>query len=315
MDIPQPTQNLALIIGASGIDVIGVPDGSPEARTTTPGRIRIFYGGIARNVAENLAHLGQPVSLITAVGEDALGMDILEHLRKAGVDISGCVRCDACNTGVYLAILSDNGERTIALADRRNVDQVSPESINRQSKTFQQAGMVFLDANLSPETIRAVMKLARKFKVPVCADPASTSLATRLIPFLPQIEIITPNAQEAAALLGWPNDPLDLPQTMLAARSLLDMGVKTALITMGEKGVCYSSAETNGHIPSILTNVVDPTGAGDSLTSVVIYAYLNGISVDDGIRLGVSAASLTLREYGPINPNLSLETIYENLVI
>ncbi len=315
MDIPQPTQNMALIIGASGIDVIGVPDGSPEARTTTPGRIQIFYGGIARNVAENLAHLGQPVSLITAVGEDALGMDILEHLRKEGVDISGCIRCDACNTGVYLAILGPNGERTFALADRRNVDQLSPTIINRQSEKFQIAGMVFLDANLSPETIKAVMKQARKYKVPVCADPASTTLAARLIPFLSQIEMITPNAQEAAALLGWPDDPLDLSQTMLAARSLVDKGVKTALITMGEKGVCYASAETNGHIPSILTNVVDPTGASDSLTSVVIYAYLNGISIDDGIRLGVSAASLTLREYGPINPNLSIETIYENLVI
>ncbi len=315
MDNPQPDRNLALIIGASGIDVIGVPDTSLDSTTTTPARIRVFYGGVARNVAENLAHLGQPVSLITAVGEDALGMDILEHLQKEGVDVAGCLRCDACNTGVYLAILSKEGERSLAMADRRNVDQLIPAFIELQSNAFQKAGILFLDANLSPPAIRTVMKLAHKFKVPVCADPASISLASRLIPYLSQLEMITPNAQEAAALVGWSDEVLDLPKTMVAARRLVELGVKTALITMGEKGVCYASAETNGHIPSILTNVVDPTGAGDSLTSVVIYAYLNGISIDDGIRLGVSAASLTLREYGPINPNLSMETIYENLVI
>jgi pseudouridine kinase len=91
--------------------------------------------------------------------------------------------------------------------------------------------------------------------------------------------------------------------------------VKTVIIPMGEKGVWYATSETSGQIPSILTKVVDPTGAGDALTSVVLYGLLNELSIDDAVRLGVSAASLTLRRFGSVVPDLDLETIYENLVI
>jgi pseudouridine kinase len=203
----------------------------------------------------------------------------------------------------------------MAMVDRSNIGEITPGYLQRLESIFEQAEMIVLDANLPPSTIKAAIKFARKFHTPVCADPASVSLAGRLKPFLPYLEIINPNVQEAAALLDWDEEVLSLPQTMQAARQLVEVGVKTAIIPMAEKGVCYASTDTNGHIPSILTNVVDPTGAGDALTSVVIYSFLNSISIDDGVRLGVSAASLTLRQYGAVLPELSLETIYENLVI
>jgi pseudouridine kinase len=91
--------------------------------------------------------------------------------------------------------------------------------------------------------------------------------------------------------------------------------VDIALITMAEFGVCYATSETNGHFPAIRTNIVDPTGAGDALTAAVIFALLNEIELDDAIRLGVSAASLTLRYPGTVDPNLSLEKLYDQLLI
>jgi pseudouridine kinase len=100
-----------------------------------------------------------------------------------------------------------------------------------------------------------------------------------------------------------------------AAKSLVGQGVKLAIVTLAEQGLCYATSETSGSIPAIRTQVVDPTGAGDALTSAVIFALLNDIPLDDAVRLGVSAASLTLRYRGAVVPDLSLEKLYDQLVI
>ncbi len=91
--------------------------------------------------------------------------------------------------------------------------------------------------------------------------------------------------------------------------------MKIVLITLAEFGVVYASSETSGHIPAMRTTIVDPTGAGDALSATVIYSLLHGISLDDAIRLGVTAASLTLRHRGTVIQDLSLELLYDQLVI
>jgi pseudouridine kinase len=90
-------------------------------------------------------------------------------------------------------------------------------------------------------------------------------------------------------------------------------GVEIALVTMAEFGVGYATAETSGHIPAIQTDVVDPTGAGDAQTAAVLFGLLNGIPLDESVRLGASAAALTLRTPGSVVPGLSLERLYDEL--
>jgi pseudouridine kinase len=84
---------------------------------------------------------------------------------------------------------------------------------------------------------------------------------------------------------------------------------------LGQFGVCYATSDTSGQIPAIRTEIADPTGAGDAMTATVIFALLNDIPLDDAVRLGVSAATLTLRHPGAVLPDLSLEKLYDQLVI
>ena len=87
------------------------------------------------------------------------------------------------------------------------------------------------------------------------------------------------------------------------------------VIALAAFGVCYATSETSGYIPAIRTEILDPTGAGDALTATVLFALLNDMPIDDAVRLGVSAASLTLRYPGSVVPDLSLEKLYDHLVI
>jgi pseudouridine kinase len=191
---------------------------------------------------------------------------------------------------------------------------ITPELLNEAEPLFQSARMVFIDANLSAEAIAEVIRLAQKAGIPVSADPTSRHLAARLTPHLRSIHLITPNAGEAEILLGRSIPQEDPSNAVQAAQELVMRGVCIALISLAEFGVAYATRENRGHFPALHTTIVDPTGAGDALTAAVLFAILNDIPLDEAVRLGISAASLTLRSRQTVVPDLSLERLYEEIM-
>ncbi len=309
------TEASALVIGASGLDVVSRVEGEVRPGTSNPARIRASFGGVARNVAENLARLGQPVSLLSVIGKDRIGADVLSHTRQAGVDVSHVYTTEKFPTGFYMGVLDGDGYRQFAFDDMRVMQELTESYLLYHADLFEQAAMVFVDANLSASALATVFGLARKYKLPVCADPTSGSLALGILPYLNQLKMITPNSVEAGILAGQPFDPADSLAAIDAARYLVNQGVETVLVTLEEFGVCYASSETTGHLPALRTSIVDPTGAGDALTAAVIFALVNNIDLDDAARLGLSAAALTLRHPGTVCPDLTLEKLYDELAI
>lgn len=283
--------------------------------TSNPARIRRSYGGVARNVAENLARLGQPVSLVTVVGMDPEGDDLLTYTQQAGVNVSAVLRTEEYPTGFYMGVLNNRGRLEFAVDDMRLMSELTPEYLQEHEALFKTASMLFIDANLSEKTLHKTFSLARKARVPVCADPTSSTLAERLKDHLSKLYLITPNSTEAGILTGLSFESSERKTTIEAARFLVNQGVQIALVTLAEFGVCYATSETTGHISAIRTKIIDPTGTGDALTAAIIFALLNDIPLDDAIRLGVSAASLTLRYPGTVYPDLSLEKLYDQLLI
>ena len=304
-----------LVLGAAGMDVVGRLESDLQPATSNPARIRRSYGGVARNVAENLARLGQSVQLITVIGDDANGLEILEHTAKAGVNVSTVLRSKQYPTGYYMGVVNGDGKLQYAVDDMRLLEEITPYYLQEQEALFKSASLVFVDANLPVKTLRAAVNLAKRAKIPICADTASFTLAERLVKFLPKYYLVTANSKEAGVLTGLSFEAADRDAAMEAARSLVNQGVRIALVTLAEYGVVYATSETTGHISAIRTRITDPTGAGDAMTAAVLFALLNDIDLDDAIRLGVSAASLTLRHPGSVYPNLSLEALYDQLLV
>ena len=125
--------------------------------------------------------------------------------------------------------------------------------------------------------------------------------------------MITPNEAEASALCPHPVPHADREQALDAARHLVSQGVEAAVVTMAEFGVAYATAQTSGHIPAVKTEILDPTGAGDALVAAILFALQNSIPIDEAVRLGASAAALTLRTSGSVVPDLSIERLYDQL--
>lgn len=313
--IPDPEAPV-LVIGGAGIDIIGSLTGELMPGSSTPAHIRTSFGGVARNVAENLARLGHAVDLISVVGDDDEGERLLDRVSVAGVRVEGVVRSRAFSTGAYLGIVNAKGGLEYALDDMQAIHALTPEKIRDREGYFKEAGLLFIDANIPVKTLRTIMSLARKNHLLVCADPTSATLAIRLQPYLDSLFLITPNSREAAFFCRPSYETIaDRYRAQEAAKHLVSHGVELAIITLAEMGLCYATTETSGYIPALHTNIVDPTGAGDALSAAAIFALLNEIPIDDAVRLGVSAASLTLGCPGAVVPDLSLEMLYDQLVI
>jgi len=304
-----------LVIGATLIDSKGKPLAGMEPHTSNPAQLRVTRGGTARNVAENLGLLGADVSLITAIGDDLIGHHLMEQTAAANVNIQHVQVIRGESTGAYLAIIDEDGSLAVALDDVSVMHHITPGLLYRKRRLFRDADMVMMDGSLDPEAIEMVVKLCREYKVPLAADPSSARLAYKLRPYLPDIHLIVPNENESIELcqVGFIGEDPDISLDL--ARSLVQRGVTIAVLTLADFGLAYATSQEVGYVPPRYSQIVDTTGTGDSVTAAIMFAYLNDLEVIEAIRLGAAAASLTLQTAETVVPGLSLDMLYEHLII
>ncbi|HEX2905420.1 MAG TPA: PfkB family carbohydrate kinase, partial [Phototrophicaceae bacterium] len=218
-------------------------------------------------------------------------------------------------TSTYLALLEPDGNLKVAIGDFEVMQAVDAEYLRQHEHLFADAEMIVIDATLADEALAVLFELAERHQVRVCADPTTPMLAGKLCPYIPQLHLVVPNAAETIALCGLVDAVHDRETAINAARQLVSLGAYIAVVTMGDKGLAYADGSGGGFIRAIHTNVVDTTGAGDALTGAVIFGLLNEVPLDEAMRLGVTAASLTLQTAETVVPNLSQELLYDELAI
>lgn len=307
--------NHILVIGATLLDTKGKPTAGLEPGTSNPASIRHSRGGTARNVAENLARLGADPVLISAVGDDRTGRHLLDYTAEAGVNIDHVLRVEGYNSGSYIALLDEDGSLSVALDDVSVIENITPGYLYQRRKFFRDACLVMIDGSLNPDTTATAAHLARKYKVPLCADPSSARLASRLCPYLDSLDLVVPNEAEAAVITGTEFTGYNPDTSMEAALWLTKAGVGTAVVTLSDFGLVYSTSDETGHIPARYSEMADSTGTGDAVSAAIIFGMINNLPTIEAIRLGAAAASLTLQTNETVVPDLSLDLLYNHLIV
>lgn len=302
-----------VVIGSASIDTTAQPNRALEWGLPNPGVIRHRVGGVARNIAENLARLEIPTYLITAIGSDTNGARIQRKCIEAGIDCSLFQQVEGKHSANYMKLFDENGKGMVAVSDFDIVDTIDKDLILRHEDLIAEAEMIVVDATLSDTTLQAIFAISTENNLRVAADPTTPLLAGRLCPYIDQLFLIVPNASETNSLCGVMTQANDRESAITAARSLVSMGAELAVVTMGESGLAYADSGGSGFIKAIKTDVVDTAGAGDAFTGAVIFGVLNGVQVDEAMRLGVTAASLTLESRQTVLPTLTQELLFDNL--
>jgi pseudouridine kinase len=294
-----------VVIGGANVDVKARSAAPATRRTSNPGRVSLASGGVARNIAENLARLGIRTHLVAAVGRDALGDNLLAQTSAAGVRVEFIHRTDL-PTGTYTAVLDSDGELILAVADMAATDELRPSHINAARDVIAAAGLVVLDGNLAPASLEHALDLASAAAVRTMLEPVSVPKAKMLTAFITAdrpLYALTPNQDELTALTGQP--ARTDRQLRVAADSLHKRGVENVWIRLGEKGSLLSASGDATFIPAEPATVEDVTGAGDSMLAAFCYALLEGKGPVDAARYGHAAAALTIASPHTVRPDLT----------
>ncbi len=304
-----------LVIGATLLDTKGKPLAGLAPGTSNPAEIRSSRGGTARNVAENLARLGAEAVLISAVGDDPTGRQLLIQTAEAGVNLDYVRMLPGEATGSYIALLESDGLLSVALDDVRVMETITPDYVNRHRSLFRDASMVMFDGSLTEATMKTVVRLAKEYRVPLCADPASARLAYKLRPYLSDLTLVVPNQVEEAELCAVDFPGYDPSAGLMLAHRLLTAGVEMVVVTLSDFGLDYATTDESGYIPPSHIRFVDSTGTGDAVTAAIMFGLLNELSPIEAIRLGAAAAAITLQSPETVVPDLSLDMLYEHLIV
>ncbi len=293
-----------IVIGGANVDIKGRASGSFVGATSNPGEVTVSVGGVARNIAENLARLGLDVSLLTVLGDDANGKLVRETTTAAGVDLSLTLTGPGA-TGTYLVILDRKGELQSAVNAMQSIEWLKPEHLDAVAAHLAKADMLVADCNIDVSCLEWLCAFSARTGVRLLIEPVSVPKAKKLLKFARSKPVfaITPNQQQLEALTHEPS--LDA-----AIVKLHGLGFENVIVHRGAHGAVASSSKERSSIEAIATNVVaDVTGAGDAAVAGLIAGLLEGLPLDKAAALGQAAASLKLSCRDSVSAQLSRDRL------
>ena len=294
------TGNYAVVVGGVNVDIGGRSHAKLVEADSNPGKVSITLGGVGRNIAHNMSLLGVDVKMLTAIGEDVYGNRIAESCRTLGIDASRALRVSDCATSTYLYIADEAGEMAMALSDMEICDRITPSYLSANQQVLQNAQVVVADTNVPTETL---VYLAENCSAPIFCDPVSTIKAEKLRPVLNKIHTLKPNRLEAELLSGV--EIHSKADAEAAAKVLMDKGVQRVFLSMGTEGMYAATAETQIWMENIPGDMVNTTGCGDSVMAALVWAWMNDLDLEETLKAGLAAGSITMESSETINPAMS----------
>ncbi len=301
-----------LVIGSAVLEINARPIAVLQPGIRQTGHIYQSVSGVARNIAENLARLDIETVLLSAVADDDIGQHVITHSSLAGVDCGHVLRVSDARTATAV-LLYQSEDNCTRVDDLGIAEALDSDYLLEHEWLFENAALIVMDATLSEEAMDTLFELAARYQARVCADPTAPRLASRLSKYIANLYLIVPNASETAALCSLDEPATDRESAIGTAQRLVNMGANIAVVTLGERGLAYADSSGGGYLRAIHTEDVDTSGAGDALSGAVIFGILNDVPIDEAMRLGVAAASLTLLSEDTVLQSLNADMLYDEL--
>jgi len=274
-------------------------------QTSQPGSSSETRGGVARNVAENLAQLGEGVKLISIVGNDDAGRAIIDATSSIGVDTTLVERNSSGVTGTYTAIMQPTGELYLGVADMGIIDHLDAQVIDRSWQHIASSRLVFVETNCSVSLLAVLIKRCLHNEIPLAIDAVSIPKFKRLPDDLHGVEYLFCNLDEAQAVHG------NFPPAAVA-KKISERGAKNIVITNGADPITCLTPEGITTIETPKTEIVDVSGAGDAFVAGFLHGILEQNKPVQATQMGVVAAGLTVQSELRNSPDLTAEIVAQH---
>lgn len=275
---------------------------SPEAPVMVVEQMETtFAAGGASNVAVNIVAMDGRASIVSVVGQDAMGEQLCAELARQGVSHAGVVVDPSRPTTVKTRIVAHNQQ--VVRVDREQRMAISPEVVQQMVKRVQSelrncGAILFSDYSkgvLTEELVASVLDLARSAGVPVFANPKPANIRQYR-----GLSLISLNQSEAEAVTGVSLS--DLSAMNEAGNRLMQLcGVEAAVITLGGRGLAlFETGKDWRHLPVVPLEVYDPCGCGDSAIAAATLARAAGADWVEAAMLANLAGNAKVRKLGVV---------------
>ncbi|MBC2851152.1 winged helix-turn-helix transcriptional regulator [Cetobacterium sp. 8H] len=292
------------VIGGTNIDISATSYSPLKDYDSNPGKVNTSFGGVARNIADNLSRLNQDVELLTVLGDDFNSDEIKRNCKTLGIGISNALTMPNSATSTYISILNDNKDMKIAISAMDLYENLTIEYIKSKKDIIEESKLCIIDTNIPKETIDFIVN---NFNIPIFLDCVSTTKALKIVDIIGKFHTIKPNKLEAEAISGI--KITDSASLQKCAEFFINKGVKQVFISLGEKGVFFSNGKIYSQHQSFKTSILNTTGAGDAFMAGIAYSYIEGLDILESCRNGIACATIAISSDKTISDNMNLENI------
>ena len=301
------------ILGVFVADTAYRADRPPRMGETIMGNsFALGPGGKGSNQAVAAARAGGDVHFISKLGRDPFADMALATWADAGVHPAVTQHEDSYTGAAYIFIEEDSGNNAIIICPGV-AGTISAADVEGQRGLIEGAGIFMTQLEQPMEAAVAGLQIAREAGVTTILNPAPA--APLPDGMLALCDYVTPNETEAEALTGI--TVASTADAIRAAQHLLDQGVGTAIITLGENGVLLHDGTTPVHVPVVRAGpVVETTGAGDAFNGGFATGLSQGMAPAEAARFGCATAGISVTRAGtaPSMPSRAeIERILESL--
>ena len=274
------------VVGSINVDMTVTAERIPKKGETLRGdSLHYIPGGKGANQAVAMAKLGAEVEMFGLVGDDAMGVKMIDNLKAQGVkcDHIGTVKGESTGTAVITVGESDNTIIVVAGANGK----VDKNYIDGVKDALLAQDMVVLQHEIPLETVAYIVNLMSQHGVPVVLNPAPAANVPAEI--VEKVTYLTPNEHEAVLIFG----------EGASTEELLRKYPEKLIITQGSRGVSTCLADgTILTVPARKVEVVDTTGAGDTLNGAFAVRRAAGDDMEKALIYANAAASLSIGKFG-----------------
>ncbi|KTD05069.1 carbohydrate kinase, pfkB family [Fluoribacter gormanii] len=305
----DPLMNRKIIcVGGISIDRKLTSIHKLQLGTSNPVSSISTFGGVAHNVAKNLALLTNNVHIYSVVGQDNNGLEAIANLKSMNVGIENILTIHGKPTAHYDVLLDEEGELFLALADMEIFDHVPLDQFTQSWCEWNNEEIVFLDTNLPHAIIEYAMQIARTQNIKLCIDPVSVIKAQKLPPCLDNLFLLKPDRFEAEVLTQ--SHIHSVSDCIKAGQLLLDKGVRNCIISLGKAGYVIVNETVQKHVPAFFIDpIVDVSGAGDAFIAGILYELKQNKPIIDACQTGAAMAALTVQSCHTVNEQINYEAL------
>ncbi|MEX2697211.1 ribokinase [Rhizobium mongolense] len=283
-----------IFFGTTNLDLCFNVERLPTPGESVIGSLVRHPGGKGANQAVAAARLGLRPKLFTRLGDDEAGSVLMLSLMNAGV-VTGAVQiAKGEGSGSALVMVGDDGGNMIVIDPGANAN-VTPELIDKAAVHIEPNSIVVAEMGLPIKALEQLFSLKAQLGFRLIFNPAPVRPGLSRAAWS-AVDFVTPNESEAYELTGIEIHSQEAAAQ--AAKALLALGPKAALITLGERGAFYDDGTQTFLVPAFPVVVVDTTAAGDAFNGGFAAALARGAPVREAVRQAMAVAALCVTRRG-----------------